>query len=141
MARPICDLEDAKHQAVLATSCGRCCSSWRWAMRSCVQYVSGAWLNKLCDRGSRRLTASDHGLLHYSGEIPGFLAVGVIAHHSCLYATGSGAGVSLVLLGVATALNRVVPVRWAVFLTITIAEPIGFHYTKTRKHSRCSYIC
>ena len=76
---------------------------------------------------------SDIGWLHTVREIPGFLAVGVIAviifvREQVL------ALVSLVLLGVATALTAYFPTMGGI-LTITMLSSIGFHYFETVNQS------
>ncbi|MFZ5965303.1 MFS transporter [Thalassococcus sp. BH17M4-6] len=76
---------------------------------------------------------SDIGWLHTVREIPGFLAVGVIAiiifvHEQTL------ALVSLTLLGVATALTAQFPELGGI-LTITMLSSIGFHYYETVNQS------
>lgn len=76
---------------------------------------------------------ADIGLLHTVREIPGFLAVGVIAvllvmHEQVL------ALVSLALLGIATALTAQFP-SMAGILTITLLSSIGFHYYETVNQS------
>ena len=76
---------------------------------------------------------ADIGLLHMVREVPGFLAVGVIAiilvvHEQVL------ALVSLALLGVATALTAQFP-SMAGILAITMLSSIGFHYYETVNQS------
>jgi hypothetical protein len=76
---------------------------------------------------------ADIGLLHTVREIPGFLAVGVIAiiifvREQVL------ALVSLVLLGAATAVTAWFP-SMAGILTITMLSSIGFHYYETVNQS------
>ena len=76
---------------------------------------------------------ADIGLLHTVREIPGFLAIGVIAilllvHEQVL------ALVSLALLGAATALTAQFP-SMAGILTITMLSSIGFHYFETVNQS------
>ncbi len=76
---------------------------------------------------------SDIGWLHTVREIPGFLAIGVIAiiifvHEQTL------ALVSLTLLGVATALTAQFPELGGI-LTITMLSSIGFHYYETVNQS------
>jgi len=76
---------------------------------------------------------SDIGWLHTVREIPGFLAVGVIAiiifvREQVL------ALVSLILLGVATAFTAWFP-SMAGILTITMLSSIGFHYYETVNQS------
>ena len=76
---------------------------------------------------------ADIGLLHMVREVPGFLAIGVIAiiilvHEQVL------ALVSLALLGVATALTAQFP-SMAGILTITMLSSIGFHYYETVNQS------
>jgi len=76
---------------------------------------------------------SDIGWLHTVREIPGFLAIGVIAivvfvREQVL------ALVSLILLGVATAVTAWFP-SMAGILTITMLSSIGFHYYETVNQS------
>lgn len=76
---------------------------------------------------------ADIGLLHTVREIPGFLAVGVIAiiifvREQVL------ALVSLVLLGVATAVTAWFPSMGGI-LMITMLSSIGFHYYETVNQS------
>ncbi|KJS43562.1 MULTISPECIES: MFS transporter [unclassified Roseovarius] len=76
---------------------------------------------------------SDIGWLHTVREIPGFLAIGVIAlilfmHEQVL------ALVSLLLLGVATAITAHFPSLGGI-LTITMLSSIGFHYFETVNQS------
>ena len=76
---------------------------------------------------------ADIGLLHMVREVPGLLAVGVIAvlivvHEQVLALT------CLVLLGVATALTAQFP-DMAGILTITMLSSIGFHYYETVNQS------
>ncbi|MGZ2258637.1 MFS transporter [Roseobacter sp. A03A-229] len=75
----------------------------------------------------------DIGLLHTVREIPGFLAVGVIAiiifvREQVL------ALVSLILLGAATAVTAWFPSMGGI-LTITMLSSIGFHYYETVNQS------
>jgi len=76
---------------------------------------------------------SDIGLLHTVREIPGFLAVGVIA--IIIFVREQVLGlVSLILLGVATALTAWFPSMGGI-LTITMLSSIGFHYYETVNQS------
>ncbi|KIN60235.1 MFS protein, permease component [Sulfitobacter noctilucae] len=76
---------------------------------------------------------SDIGLLHTVREIPGFLAVGVIA--IIIFVREQVLGlVSLVLLGVATAVTAWFPSMGGI-LTITMLSSIGFHYYETVNQS------
>ncbi len=76
---------------------------------------------------------SDIGLLHTIREIPGFLAVGVIA--IIIFVREQVLGlVSLILLGVATALTAWFPSMGGI-LTITMLSSIGFHYYETVNQS------
>ena len=76
---------------------------------------------------------SDIGWLHTVREIPGFLAVGVIA--ILLFMREQVlALVSLVLLGVATAMTAWFP-SIAGILVITMLSSIGFHYYETVNQS------
>ncbi len=76
---------------------------------------------------------ADIGRLHSIREIPGFLAVGVIA--VLLFMREQVLGlVSLVLLGVATAVTAWFP-SMAGILTLTMLSSIGFHYYETVNQS------
>lgn len=76
---------------------------------------------------------ADIGWLHTVREIPGFLAVGVIALIMFMHEQVLGL-VSLLLLGVATALTAYFP-SMAGILTITMLSSIGFHYYETVNQS------
>ena len=76
---------------------------------------------------------SDIGLLHTVREIPGFLAVGVIAIIIFLREQVLGL-VSLVLLGVATAITAYYPSLTGI-LTLTMLSSTGFHYYETVNQS------
>jgi hypothetical protein len=76
---------------------------------------------------------ADIGLLHTVREIPGFLAIGVIAiiifvREQVL------AMVALILLGIATAVTAWFPSLGGI-LTITMLSSIGFHYYETVNQS------
>jgi len=76
---------------------------------------------------------ADIGLLHTVREIPGFLAVGVIA--VLLFVREQSLGLaSLILLGAATAATAWFPTM-AGILTVTILGSIGFHYYETVNQS------
>lgn len=76
---------------------------------------------------------ADIGLLHTVREIPGFLAVGVIA--ILLFMREQVLGlVSLILLGAATAVTAWFPSLGGI-LTITMLSSIGFHYYETVNQS------
>jgi hypothetical protein len=76
---------------------------------------------------------SDIGWLHTVREIPGFLAIGVIA--ILIFVREQVLGlVSLTLLGVATAITAWFPTM-AGILTITMLSSIGFHYYETVNQS------
>lgn len=76
---------------------------------------------------------ADIGLLHTVREIPGFLAVGVIA--LLLFVREQVLGlVSLVLLGVATAVTAWFPSLGGL-LMVTLLSSIGFHYFETVNQS------
>jgi hypothetical protein len=80
-----------------------------------------------------RFDGADIGLLHSIREIPGFLAVGVIA--LLLFIREQVLGlVSLILLGVATAVTAQFP-SMAGILTVTMLSSIGFHYYETVNQS------
>ena len=75
----------------------------------------------------------DIGLLHSVREIPGFLAVGVIA--IIIFVREQVLGLfSLILLGVATALTGWFPQIGGI-LTLTLLSSIGFHYYETVNQS------
>jgi len=76
---------------------------------------------------------SDIGWLHTVREIPGFLAVGVIALIIFIREQVLGL-VSLVLLGAASAITAWFP-SFAGLLTITMLSSIGFHYYETVNQS------
>ncbi len=75
----------------------------------------------------------DIGWLHFVREIPGFLAIGVIAIIIFIREQVVGL-VSLVLLGVATALTGFFPSLGGI-LTLTMLSSIGFHYYETVNQS------
>ncbi len=80
-----------------------------------------------------KFDGSDNGWLHTVREIPGFLAVGVIA--IIIYVREQVLGmVSLILLGIATMLTAYFP-SFAGILTITMLSSIGFHYYETVNQS------
>ena len=76
---------------------------------------------------------SDIGWLHTVREIPGFLAIGVIAILMFMREAVLGM-VALVLLGVATAVTAWFPTLGGI-LTITMLSSIGFHYYETVNQS------
>ena len=76
---------------------------------------------------------SDIGWLHTIREIPGFLAIGVIVLLMLFREQVLGL-VSLVLLGVATALTAQFPSMGGI-LVITMLSSIGFHYYETVNQS------
>jgi len=76
---------------------------------------------------------SDIGWLHTIREIPGFLAIGVIA--LLLFIREQVLGlISLVLLGVATGLTGFFPSLGGI-LALTLLSSIGFHYFETVNQS------
>ncbi|MEX0312329.1 MAG: MFS transporter, partial [Tateyamaria sp.] len=76
---------------------------------------------------------ADIGLLHAIREIPGFLAVGVILVIMVMREQVLGL-VSLVMLGVATALTAQFPQMGGI-LALTFISSIGFHYYETVNQS------
>ena len=76
---------------------------------------------------------SDIGWLHTVREIPGFLAIGVIAVIIFMREQVLGL-VSLVLLGVATGITAWFPSMGGI-LTITMLSSIGFHFYETVNQS------
>ncbi len=75
----------------------------------------------------------DISLLHFVREIPGFLAVGVIAIIMFMREQVLGL-VSLILLGAATALTAQFPEIGGI-LVLTMLSSIGFHYYETVNQS------
>ena len=78
-------------------------------------------------------TGVEIGWLHSVREIPGFLAVGVIALIIFIREQVLGA-VALLMLGAATALTAQFPSLYGI-LTITMLSSIGFHYYETVNQS------
>ncbi|SEK19962.1 Predicted arabinose efflux permease, MFS family [Pacificibacter marinus] len=78
-------------------------------------------------------TGVEIGWLHTVREIPGFLAVGVIALMMLMREQILGL-VALLLLGVATALTAYFP-SFGGILTLTMLSSIGFHYYETVNQS------
>ena len=76
---------------------------------------------------------SDIGWLHTVREIPGFLAIGVIAIIMFVREQVLGM-VALVMLGVATGLTAQFPTMGGI-LTLTMLSSIGFHYYETVNQS------
>ncbi len=76
---------------------------------------------------------SDIGWLHTVREIPGFLAIGVIAIIMFMREQVLGT-VALAMLGVATAITAYFPSMGGI-LTITLLSSIGFHYYETVNQS------
>ncbi|MBT8411766.1 MAG: MFS transporter [Octadecabacter sp.] len=76
---------------------------------------------------------SDIGWLHTVREIPGFLAIGVIALLMLFREQVLGL-VALTMLGVATAMTAQFPSMGGI-LTITMLSSIGFHYYETVNQS------
>lgn len=76
---------------------------------------------------------SDIGWLHTVREIPGFLAIGVIALIMVIREQVLGL-VSLALLGVATAVTAWFPTMGGI-LMVTLFSSIGFHYFETVNQS------
>ncbi|NIY80639.1 MFS transporter [Celeribacter sp. HF31] len=78
-------------------------------------------------------TGVEIGWLHTIREIPGFLAIGVIALIMIIREQVLGV-VSLLLLGVATAVTAYFPSLGGI-LTVTMLSSIGFHYFETVNQS------
>lgn len=76
---------------------------------------------------------SDIGLLHTIREIPGFLAIGVIAILLIVREQVLGM-ISLILLGVSTAVTAYFPTLGGI-LMITFLSSVGFHYFETVNQS------
>ena len=76
---------------------------------------------------------ADIGLLHSVREIPGFLAVGVIA--IIIFVREQVLGlISLIFLGVATGVTSWFPHMGGI-LTLTLLSSVGFHYYETFNQS------
>ena len=78
-------------------------------------------------------TGVEIGWLHTVREIPGFLAIGVIALLMVIREQALGL-IALALLGVATAITAWFPSLYGI-LTITMLSSIGFHYFETVNQS------
>lgn len=116
-------------------------SKWRqpsvllclWAMAMPVAFNTwSALLNNFVIEHAG-FTGVEIGWLHTVREIPGFLAVGVIA--LLLFIREQVLGVvALTMLGVATAITAWFP-SFAGLLTLTMLSSIGFHYFETVNQS------
>src|SRR6056300_1701583 len=95
-------------------------------------YVWSALLNNFVMEVGQ-FDGSDIGWLHTVREIPGFLAIGVIALIMFIREQVLGI-VALVLLGAATAVTAWFPSMGGI-LTITMLSSIGFHYYETVNQS------
>ncbi|MEP1330976.1 MFS transporter [Pseudophaeobacter sp.] len=106
-----------------------------FVMALCMPIAFNAWsalLNNFVIEAAQ-FDGADIGLLHTVREIPGFLAIGVIA--VILFVREQVLGmVSLMLLGVATAFTAWFPSLGGI-LTITMLSSIGFHYYETVNQS------
>ncbi|WP_122072858.1 MFS transporter [Pseudophaeobacter sp. EL27] len=106
-----------------------------FVMAICMPIAFNAWsalLNNFVIEVAQ-FDGADIGLLHTVREIPGFLAVGVIA--IILFVREQVLGlISLMMLGVATMLTAWFPSLGGV-LMITLLSSIGFHYYETVNQS------
>lgn len=106
-----------------------------FVMALCMPIAFNAWfalLNNFVVEVAQ-FDGADIGLLHTVREIPGFLAVGVIA--IILFVREQVLGlVSLMMLGVATMLTAWFPSLGGI-LMITLLSSIGFHYYETVNQS------
>jgi hypothetical protein len=80
-----------------------------------------------------KFDGSDNGWLHTVREIPGFLAIGVIAI-IIFVREQTLALISLMVLGLATAVTAWFPSMGGI-LTVTLISSIGFHYYETVNQS------
>jgi hypothetical protein len=80
-----------------------------------------------------KFNGSDNGWLHTVREIPGFLAIGVIAIIIFIREQTLGL-ISLMVLGLATAVTAWFPSMGGI-LTVTLISSIGFHYYETVNQS------
>jgi predicted MFS family arabinose efflux permease len=106
-----------------------------FVMALCMPIAFNAWfalLNNFVVEVAQ-FDGADIGLLHTVREIPGFLAVGVIA--VILFMREQVLGlISLMMLGVATMLTAWFPSLGGI-LMITLLSSIGFHYYETVNQS------
>lgn len=106
-----------------------------FVMALCMPIAFNAWfalLNNFVIEVAA-FDGADIGLLHTVREIPGFLAIGVIA--VILFVREQVLGlVSLIMLGIATAVTAWFPSLGGI-LTITLLSSIGFHYYETVNQS------
>ncbi|KPD13054.1 MFS transporter [Phaeobacter sp. 11ANDIMAR09] len=106
-----------------------------FVMAVCMPIAFNAWsalLNNFVIEVAQ-FDGADIGLLHTVREIPGFLAVGVIA--VILFVREQVLGlISLIMLGVATMLTAWFPSLGGI-LMITLLSSIGFHYYETVNQS------
>ena len=104
-----------------------------WAMAMPVAFNTwSALLNNFVIEAAG-FTGVEIGWLHTVREIPGFLAIGVIALIILMREQFLGV-VSLAMLGVATAITAYFP-SFAGLLTVTMISSIGFHYFETVNQS------
>ncbi|MEX5561932.1 MFS transporter [Pseudophaeobacter sp. 1A16562] len=106
-----------------------------FVMALCMPIAFNAWnalLNNFVIEVAQ-FDGADIGLLHTVREIPGFLAIGVIAVILLVREQVLGL-VSLMLLGAATAVTAWFPSLGGI-LTITMLSSIGFHYYETVNQS------
>lgn len=106
-----------------------------FVMAICMPIAFNAWfalLNNFVVEVAQ-FDGADIGLLHTVREIPGFLAVGVIA--IILFVREQVLGlISLMMLGIATMLTAWFPSLGGI-LMITLLSSIGFHYYETVNQS------
>ncbi|MEP0154272.1 MFS transporter [Pseudophaeobacter sp.] len=106
-----------------------------FVMAICMPIAFNAWfalLNNFVIEVAQ-FDGADIGLLHTVREIPGFLAVGVIA--IILFVREQVLGlISLMMLGIATMLTAWFPSLGGI-LMITLLSSIGFHYYETVNQS------
>ncbi len=104
-----------------------------WALAMPVAFnVWSALLNNFVIEAAG-FTGVEIGWLHTVREIPGFLAVGVIAILIFMREQVLGV-IALTLLGVATAITAWFP-TFGGLLTVTMLSSIGFHYFETANQS------
>ena len=126
---------------IVSLSDGRNLPFWRrpvtllFMMAAAMPIAFATWsalLNNFVIEAAK-FDGSDIGWLHSVREIPGFFAIGVIVLLMFIREQVLGL-VSLVLLGVATALTAQFPSMGGI-LTITMLSSIGFHYYETVNQS------
>ncbi|GAB4350206.1 MAG: MFS transporter [Gammaproteobacteria bacterium] len=106
-----------------------------FVMAAAMPLSLGTWMALINNFAVERaaFTGADIGVLQSVREIPGFLSFAVV-FLLLLFREQTLALVSLLLLGVGTALTGVLPTFWGLLCT-TLLMSIGFHYYETVNQS------